>query len=205
MEQRSKEWFEMRKGRFTASRISEIMGIKGLGLTGETYAEELANELVFGRDEEEEFVSYDMMRGIQLEPIAFDKFQELKSFDFISVQKSEFFPFGENAGASPDGLVGDDAILEIKCPRPKKFFKLVAKGIDAIDKTYIHQMQMQMLCTNSQRCYFFNYIIYNGQPMWHELIIERDETTIELMKLRIEEATILRDSFMQFLINNKQF
>ena len=161
MEQRSKEWFKVREGRFTASRISDLLGVKGLGLTGETYAFEKACELVYGVDEDESFESYDMKRGTELEPIAFRKFKELKEFDFLDVQETTFFPYGSHAGASPDGLVGNNAILEIKCPRPTKFFNLVAKGFDAIDKEYIAQMQMQMLCTNSVKAYFFNYIIFN--------------------------------------------
>jgi len=203
--QRSNEWFESRKGRFTASRISDLLGIKGLGLTGEAYIEEKANEIVFGLDEEDGFVSFDMQRGIDLEPLAFNKFKEIKELDFIEVQESYFYPFGDNAGASPDGNVGKDEILEIKCPKPKKFFHIVRSGINAIDKMYIDQMQMQMLCSNSVRCYFFNYIIYNGIEMWHEIIVERDEVRIELIKSRITEAVNLRNEFVEYLINNKQF
>ena len=57
MLQRSKEWYDVRLGRFTASRISELMGVKGLGLTGENYAFELACEEVFGIEEDADFVS----------------------------------------------------------------------------------------------------------------------------------------------------
>lgn len=205
MKQRSKEWFDARLGRFTASRITELLGIKGLNLTGENYAFEKACELVHGIDEEENFETFDMKRGTELEPIAFRKFKELKELEFIEVKETTFFPFGDNAGASPDGLVGDDSILEIKCPRSTKFFKLVAKGIEAVDNNYIDQMQMQMLCTNSQRCYFFNYIIFKGKEMWHEIIIERDEARIELIKNRITEASKLRDEFVSYLTNNQQF
>ena len=205
MEQRSKEWFKVREGRFTASRISELLGVKGLGLTGESYAFEKACELVYGVDEEENFESFDMKRGTELEPIAFRKFKELKELEFLNVQETSFFVFGENVGASPDGLVGQDAILEIKCPRSVKFFKLVAKGIEVVDKTYLDQMQMQMLCTNSKCCHFFNYIIFKGQEMWHEIIVERDEKRIDLIKERIIEATKLRDEFVEYLTKNQQF
>lgn len=205
MKQRSKEWFAVREGRFTASRIGELLGVKGLGLTGENYAFEKATELVYGVDEEENFETFDMKRGTELEPIAFRKFKELKEFDFLDVQEATFFPLGDNAGSSPDGLVGHDEILEIKCPRSTKFFKLVAQGKEVIDKGYLDQMQMQMLCTNSKRCYFFNYIIFRGREMWHEIIIDRDEERIELIKKRIEEATKLRNEFVEYLTNNQQF
>lgn len=203
--QRTKEWYDERLGKFTASRISDLLGIKGLNKTGETYAFEKAVELVYGKDEEDDFTSFDMQRGITLEPLAFRKFAELKDLDFIEVQECGFFPYGKNAGASPDGLVGKKAILEIKCPRSPKFFNLVRCGIPAIDSCYIDQMQMQMLCTNSEKAYFFNYIVFNGEEMWHELVVERDEKRIELIKDRIEEATDLRDKIVKELQENQQF
>jgi putative phage-type endonuclease len=205
MLQRSNDWFDARKGRFTASDIHKLLGVRGLGQTGESYIFEKAVEEVFGLDEEDTFVSNDMQRGITLEPLAFRKFKELKEFDFLDVQETTFFSFGSHAGASPDGLVGNNAILEIKCPRPTKFFNLVAKGIEAIDKEYIAQMQMQMLCTNSNKAYFFNYIIFNGKEMYHEIEVERDEKMIELIKERIDEAIKIKQDFVQYLITNKQF
>ena len=202
MLQRSDEWFEQRRGRFTASRISDLLGVKGLGKTGETYAFEKATEIVFGI-EKDEIVSWDIKRGVELEPYAFEKFKELNEFE--NIQESMFFPYEDNAGASPDGLVGFDSILEIKCPRPKKFFRLIADGIKAIDSNYVDQMQMQMMCTNSQRCYFFNYIEWDDQVFHHTLIVDRDEERINLIKDRIREAVVLRDEFVQYLITNKQF
>lgn len=205
MLQRSSDWFDARKGRFTASDIHKLLGVRGLGQTGESYIFEKAIEEIFGLDEEDTFVSNDMQRGITLEPLAFRKFKELKEFDFLDVQETTFFSFGSHAGASPDGLVGNDAIIEIKCPRPTKFFNLVAKGIEAIDKEYIAQMQMQMLCTNSVKAYFFNYIIFNGVEMWHEIEVERDEKMIDLIKERIGQAIKIKQDFVQYLITNKQF
>ena len=205
MLQRSEEWFDARKGRFTASNIHKLLGVKGLGETGKSYIFEKAIEQVFGLDEEDNFTSFDMQRGITLEPLAFRKFKELKELEFIEVQEATFFSYGLDAGASPDGLVGSNEILEIKCPRPTKFFNLVAKGIEAIDKEYIAQMQMQMLCTNSVKAYFFNYILFNGVEMWHEIEVNRDEKMIELIKERIIEATELKKDYICKLNNNKQF
>jgi hypothetical protein len=82
--QRTLEWHQQRLGKFTASEIYKLMGIKALGLTGQSYAFDKAVEELFG-EVEDNFVSYDMERGIELEPLAFAKFKELKSFDFIDV------------------------------------------------------------------------------------------------------------------------
>lgn len=205
MLQRSNDWFDARKGRFTASNIHKLLGVSGLGQTGESYIFEKAVEEVYGLDEDDNFISHDMQRGITLEPLAFRKFKEIKEFQFLDVQETTFFSYGSHAGASPDGLVGNDAILEIKCPRPTKFFNLIANGVEAIDKEYIAQMQMQMLCTNSVKSYFFNYIIFNGKEMWHEIEVERNEKMIDLIKERIEEAIKIKQEFIEYLINNKQF
>lgn len=205
LEQRSSEWFDARLGKFTASRISELLGIRGLNKTGDNYCFEKAVELVYGKDEEDDFTSFDMQRGITLEPLAFRKFQELKEMDFITVEEASFFSYGKNSGASPDGMVDKDAVLEIKCPRSTKFFGLIKDGKEAIDPGYYDQMQMQMLCTKSDRAHFFNYQIFNGVEMWHELIVDRDEERIELIKERILEATEVRDKYVKTLMENQQF
>lgn len=204
-QQRTQEWRDVRKGKFTASPIIKILGKQGLGKTGEAHCFEKAVELVFGIDEEESFESWDMRRGINLEPVAFDKFKELKYFDFIDVAPAFFFPLGEDAGASPDGVTTDNGILEIKCPRSSKFFNLIDKGKEAIDAEYYAQMQMQMLCSNSTHAYFFNYIIFKGQPMWHEIVVERDDEMIGLIKERLPIAVKLRNEYVQYLIDKKQF
>ena len=92
MLQRSEDWFEARKGRFTASDIHKLLGVRGLGQTGESYIFEKAVEEVFGlEDKEDEFVSKDIQRGVTLEPLAFRKFKELKEFDFLDIQETTFF------------------------------------------------------------------------------------------------------------------
>lgn len=201
-QQRSEGWFDERIGRFTASEIHKLMGKQGLGITGETYAIEKAIESQFGKVEEN-FTSFDMQRGIELEPLAFEKFRYLKDLDFIEVKEAFFFPYGEHAGASPDGLVGTDAIFENKCPRPKKFFKIVADG--KIDPEYEWQVQKQMLASNSQRAYFFNYIILDGKEYWHEIIIERDEPKIDLIKSRLDIAIEIKLDYIEKLNRNKQW
>lgn len=203
--QRSPEWFKERSGRFTGSEIHKLMGIKGLGKTGESYAFKKAVEVVFGVDEEDRFVSFAMQKGIDLEPIAFRKFKELKALEFKTVMECGFFAKGDNGGASPDGLVDNNAVLEIKCCGSEKFFNLVAGGAAEIDSEYICQMQDEMRVTNSTHAYFFNYIVFKSEEMWHEIIVQRDEVMIAKIEARIAEAVILRDNFIVQLNKNKQF
>lgn len=199
-EQRSQTWYKERYGKFTASKIIDLLGVKGLGLTGETYAVERAIEQLFG-EVEEGFTSKDMQRGIDLEPTAFAKFVEVHPN--LKVQNCSFFAYGEHAGASPDGLVDDDAILEIKCPKGKKFFRLVAE--ENIDKIYIAQMQMQMLATGRNKAYFFNYLELDDKVYHHTIIVERDEAMIDLIKERLDEAIAIKKSYMELIESKRQW
>lgn len=201
--QRTDNWFNERLGKFTSSRINDLMGIKGLGKTGETYAFELACEIVNGRNIDDDFVSFDMQRGIELEPLAFDKFAEIAAEDFLTVEKCGFIKLSEDTGGSPDGLVSDNSVLEIKCPKPNKFFRLVADN--NIDQCYIDQMQHQMMVSGALQAYFFNFCIYNGQPLYHQVLVHRDQDRINLMFDRIAEATIIRNKFVEQLIKNRQW
>jgi len=202
IEQRSQEWHQQRYGRFTASEIHKILGIRGLGETGKSYAIDKAIEQLYG-EMEENFVSYDMQRGTDTEPLAFAKFKELKELDFLEVENCGFFEFEEHAGASPDGLVSDNAILEIKCPKSSTFFKLVATN--EIDAKYYAQMQMQMLATNRIKAYFFNYLVHEGVEYHHEIIVERDEVMIDKIKERLKEVIEIKLEYINKLNNNKQW
>lgn len=196
---RSPEWYKAREGKFTSSRISDLMGIKGLGKTGETYAFELAVEIVFGYDYEEGYESYDMRLGVEREPLAFEDTRERKAAQFLEVTECGFVVLNENVGSSPDGKVSDNSGLEIKCPKSNKFFRIVADGIEALDKEWVLQAQHQMYVCGFKQVYFVVYTIYNGNPYSHEIIIPRDETVINLIKERIKEAILIRDKYVEIL------
>ena len=190
MEQRTQEWFDARKMKFTASRINELLGVKGLGLTGESYARDVAQEYFF--DKEEMFVSNDMQRGIDLEPMAFDFIKQKFEKDFVSVENCGFFTVGE-MGASPDGLIGDDAILEIKCPynsgiHLKNFNIYDADSLKQTHPEYYWQMQLGMIAANLDYGYFVSYDprMPQGKQM-HIAEIERHEVEFELNE-KLENA-----------------
>lgn len=201
--QRTEEWYNERAGRFTSSEIYKLMGIKGLGEMGKTYAFEKAIEIFAGRNTEDGFVSFDMQRGIELEPLAFEKLSVLMAVNFIPVTKCGFIPLGKNTGGSPDGLFGNDGVFDIKCPKPENFFRLVVTN--EIDDKYFHQLQHQMYVTGRSKAISFQYCIYNGEEYWHSIEVPRCEITIDKMKLRIDEATIIRDDFVNELINKNQW
>ena len=200
--QRIDSWKKQRYGKFTASEIIKILGARGIGETGKSYAIDKAIEQLFG-EFEERFISYDMQNGIDTEPLAFAKFKEIKSLEFLEVTNCGFFENCEHSGASPDGLVSDNAILEIKCPKSSTFFKLVATN--EVDSKYYAQMQMQMLSTNRNKAYFFNYLIHEGTEYHHEIIVERDEVMIEKIKERLKEVIEIKLEYINKINNNRQW
>lgn len=204
-QQRSEEWYEERKGKATSSCINKILGVKGLGETGKSYAFEMAVEIVEGIDLEDSYVSYDMQIGVDREPLAFDKFRALKSLNFLTVKESTFKALGDNTGGTPDGEVSDNSGLEIKCPKAVKFFKIVANGVDELDQSWLDQAQHQMYVFGFKQVYFFIYTIYNGEEKWHEIIIPRNEERIELIKKRLSEWVLVRDEYVKLLQSNKQY
>jgi exodeoxyribonuclease (lambda-induced) len=201
MEQRTTEWFEARKGKFTASQIESLLGKITLKRTTDkinNYAMKKAGEMYFGLSEEEVFFSKDVQRGIDLEPTAFAKFQALKRLEFIEVTESPFMPYNEHSGASPDGyLKTTNEILEIKCPTIETFNKLVLTG--EINPKYFAQMQMQMLSTGTEVCHFFNYVVHNEVEYHHTILIERCEDTIAELKERIDYATEIKIEYLKTL------
>jgi len=200
--QRIESWKQERYGKFTASEIVKILGVRGLGETGKNYAIDKAIEALYG-EFEENYISYDMQNGIDTEPLAFAKFQDIKSLDFLEVTNCGYFSNCEHSGASPDGLVSDDAILEIKCPKSSTFFKLVATN--EVDPKYYAQMQMQMLSTNRNKAYFFNYLVHEGTEYHHEIIVERDEVMIEKIKERLQEVIEIKNDYIKKIKLNKQW
>ena len=123
--------------------------------------------------------------------------------EFLEVTNCGFFDNCDHSGASPDGLVSDDAILEIKCPKSSTFFKLVATN--EVDAKYYAQMQMQMMSTNRNKAYFFNYLIHEGTEYYHEIIVERDEVMIEKIKERLQEVIEIKTEYINKIKLNKQW
>jgi len=202
--QRTEEWTAQRRGKFTASEIHKLMGIKGLGETGNTYAFEKAVEELEGDFDEDDYISFDMQRGVDLEPLALEKFRSLKEADFLSVECCGFFESKDgHSGSSPDALVSDNSVFESKCPKSATFFKLVADG--KVDKKYYDQMQKQMSDTNTDRAYFFNYLVHEGKEYWHEIIVEREQAYIDLMNIRIAEAVEIKKAYIEKIKANRQY
>ena len=149
-------WVAKRRGKVTASRIGIVTRRKKDGKPYAGYAEYLM-ELVVERIQNQatdHFVSDAMQWGIDHEDAAaqhyaFERGVEVQFSDFVD------HPTIEMSGASPDRLVGEDGLLEIKCPTTKTHVDFLLTG--EIDINYQWQMIWQMVCTGRHWCDFMSY------------------------------------------------
>lgn len=196
-EQRTDEWYAIRKGKMTASNAETIIA-NGKGL--ETYIYNLMAEY-YSSAEKESYINADMQRGIDLEPEARLEFEFYTNLD---VQEVGFIEYNDFIGVSPDGLIGDDGLIEIKCPNDSIYFKLLLN--DNIKPEYIAQMQMQMYVTDRQYCYFVSYNP-NFEKSLYIKKINRDEEMIDKLKKGLERGTQLikeiKENFRKVGTNGK--
>lgn len=159
MEQRSEEWFQARLGKVTASRVADVLAkIKsGESASRRNYKIQLVSERLTG-EKQETYINQAMQDGIDREFYARERyvqqFGEVEEIGFIKHPTLE-------AGASPDGMVGDDGIIEIKCPMGSTHTETLMT--QDIPSKYIPQVQFQLLVTGRKWCDFVSY-----NPMFPE-------------------------------------
>lgn len=149
MEQRSDEWFAIRLGKMTASN-AQCIAANGKGL--ESYIYSVLTEKY--SNNKESYTNGDMERGVELE----DQARMTYEIENQKVIEVGFIEHNEYAGCSPDGLVGDEGGIEIKCPNDVNFFKLLCNGEKEIDMKYIWQVQMCLLISGRK---WWDLIFYN--------------------------------------------
>lgn len=194
MEQRTEEWFIARNGNVTASRIADVCArtAKGWGAARKNYMHDLVVERLSG--EHIQSGSGAARRwGQDIEPEAKIAYEFYRDATIVEVG---FLPHPSIAetGASPDGLVGEDGLVEFKCPT-------VSVHLDTLDKEeiaqeYVLQMQWQMCCTGRQWCDFASY-----DPRFPEAMrlyvrrIPRDDILIRALEKDVTDfLTELRDT-----------
>jgi putative phage-type endonuclease len=194
IQQGTDAWFAERLGKVTASQIANVL-MKSSTAGYQNYAAQLVCEQLTGV-REETYKSAAMEYGNITEPQARAMF-ELNNG--VTVDEVGFInhPSIEMAGASPDGLVSDDWLIEIKCPQPNKHLKNLMNG--KIDRNYMLQMQWQMRCTERDYC---NFISFN--PSFPEELQMKETTVLydkELVENEIEPAVI---AFLAHVEETKQ-
>lgn len=155
MEQRSPEWHAHRVGRVTASRIADVMARTktGPGAARKNYLAELVAERLTG-EAREGFSNAAMQWGTDQEPAARAAYEFMTDFSVSEVGFIDHPSIGMS-GCSPDGMVGDDGMVEIKCPNTATHIETLLGG--SIDGKYMKQMQFQMACAGREWCDFVSF------------------------------------------------
>jgi putative phage-type endonuclease len=153
--QGSPEWFAARIGKVTASRVADVMAKTktGWGASRANYMAELIAERLTGVSAEG-FTNAAMQWGTDKEPDARAayEFRHDATVDLIGFVQH---PSVELSGASPDGYVGSDGLVEIKCPNTATHIDtLLSKTVPG---KYITQMMWQMACTGRAWCDFVSF------------------------------------------------
>lgn len=155
MEQRSTEWFAARAGKATASRIADIVARTktGWGAGRANYAAQLVAERLTGVAEEG-FSNAAMQWGTNMEPEARMAYAFRCDTDVVEVGFIDH-PSILMSGASPDGHVGDDGLVEIKCPNTATHISTLLG--QTVPSKYNTQIQWQIACTGRSWCDFVSY------------------------------------------------
>lgn len=156
-EQQSELWHESRCGRVTGTRFSALCA----GESTKEYKNLLTNivcEIITGK-QEETYSNAIMEKGIETEPIARACYEslfdiEVKTVGFIIPDQES--KYHEWIGISPDGLLPDNGILEIKCPLMRTHFEYIEAG--RLPAEYRHQVQGQLFVTGFEYCHFMSYV-----------------------------------------------
>ena len=153
--QGSDEWKALRLGKVTASRVSDVVARTktGYGAGRANYMAQLIAERLTGTPAES-YTNAAMQHGTETEPEARSAYE---FYQGVNVKEVAFVPHPkiDQAGCSPDGLVGDDGLTEIKCPNTATHLETLLG--QAVPSKYDAQMQFQMACTGRQWCDFVSY------------------------------------------------
>lgn len=196
MEQRSPEWYSARLGKVTASRVADVVARtkSGYAATRANYMAFLVCERLTGQ-RGVSFQSAAMVHGMETEPAARAAY-EARTGDFVVEVGFVVHPVITMSGASPDGLVGDDGLIEIKCPNTSTHIDILLEG--NIPSQYITQMQWQMACTGRQWCDFVSYDprlpenmqLFVKRVMRYDWQISMLETEVNLFLAELNETII---------------
>jgi putative phage-type endonuclease len=186
MEQRTDEWFKSRLGKVTASRIADVVARTRTGYAASraNYMAQLVCERLTGK-QAESFSNAAMEWGVEQEGPARDAYSA-KVGELVTEVGFISHPTIPMAGASPDGLVGTNGCVEIKCPSTATHIEYLFDR-DPPQK-YFYQMQWQMACTGTEWC---DWVSYDPRlPAELQLLvvrIPRDTDCITILEKEVSE------------------
>ena len=186
VEQGSDEWKALRLGHVTASKVADIMakGRSGEAVTRKKYKMQLVAERLTEM-QQDSFSSAAMEWGVEQEQFAAIEYEAAKG---VFADKTGFWPCEEVKwlSVSPDRLVGEDGLVEIKCPNTTTHMQYLFA--QKVPTEYYKQIQCQLWVTGRKWCDFVSYA--PRLPKRNQLLIvrtERDEELITEMKAEVEK------------------
>ena len=178
MEQRTDDWFAARLGKVTASRAADVCA-KGKGATRDNYMAQLICEIL-SQKPTESFTTPAMHWGIDQEPHARAAYSA-KTGNLVDEVGFIEHPEIEGAGASPDGVVEEDGLIEIKCQSLANSLDFILT--EKIPSRYRMQMQWQMACTAREYCDFVSYDPRLPEHLQLKVVhVERDQEEIDFLE-----------------------
>ena len=184
--QGSDAWYKSRLGKATASRIADIIAKtkSGYSASRDNYMAQLICERLTGQ-QGESFTNAAMIHGTETEPLARSAYEV---YSDVMVEEVGFVqhPKIEQAGASPDGLVGLFGMLEIKCPNTATHIDTLLSQI--VPTKYITQMQWQMRCCERQWCDFVSFDPRLPQDL--QLFVKRVDFDVAYVATLEEEVNL---------------
>jgi len=202
MEQGTDEWFAARVGKVTASRVADLIAKTKTGYSSsrDNYMAQLICERLTGQ-KADGFTNAAMQWGTETEPLARAAYEAFKD---VLVDEVGFVPHPKilMAGASPDGLVSDDGLLEIKCPNTATHIDTLLS--ETVPGKYNTQMQFQMACTDREWCDFVSFD--NRLPTELQLFVKRvprDNVFIRLIESEIVQFIAEMDEKINKLMKVK--
>lgn len=201
--QGSPEWFSARLGRVTASRVADVIAKtkSGYSTSRENYCVELALERLTG-NRLESFSNDAMKWGTETEPLARAAY-EARTGAIVDEVGMVPHPSIEMTGASPDGLIDADGLLECKCPNSATHAKTLLS--QKPDGKYITQMMWQMACTGRKWNDFASF-----DPRFPEHLqlfvirVARDDEKIAELESEVKRFLAEVDVVVQQLLTMKQ-
>ena len=184
MEQRSNEWFAARLGKVTASKVADVMAkIKsGEAAARKNYRAQLVAERL-SKTPAESFTNAAMQWGVDNEDAARSLYEFINDTQVSQIGFIDH-PTIDMAGCSPDGLVGENGLVEIKCPNTATHIETLLA--DKASAQYVPQMQFQMACTGRDWCDFFSFDPRLPDHLqYFQVRVDRDDEYIKTMEAEI--------------------
>jgi putative phage-type endonuclease len=196
--QGSNDWFQIRMGKVTASRVADVIAKTktGYSATRDNYMAQLVVERLT-QTKAESYTNAAMQWGTDQEPFARAAYEAAQG---VMVEEVGFVPHPtiEWAGASPDGLVGDDGLVEIKCPNTATMIETLLS--QKVPGKYFIQMQFQLACTGRKWC---DYVAFDPRmPAKAQMFVrrvDRDDEYIAHLEEEIAKFLVEVESQVQKL------